>query len=80
MSREEIFQKFTDIFRDIFADESIVLSDSTSAKDIEGWDSFQQINLIVAIEDVFGLEVPLKRVEKLNNVGEMVTLIQEELE
>ena len=53
MTREYVYEKMNEIFRNVFDDESITLNDETNAEDIEDWDSLEQINLIVAIENEF---------------------------
>lgn len=75
MTREEVMEKLTEIFQDVFDDESIVLTDSTNAEDIEDWDSLEQINLIVSIENEFGMMFEISEVSDLANVGEMADLI-----
>ena len=79
MNRETIFIKMKEIFREIFDDEKLEITDSTSAADIKDWDSFEQINLLVAIEDNFGFEVSLKQANKMENVGQMIDYIYEGL-
>ena len=76
MTREAIFEELTEIFRDIFDDEEIELTDETTADDIEDWDSLEQINLLVAIEKKFSIKFKLDEVSHLANVGDMVTLVQ----
>ena len=49
MERTEIYSKLTEVFRDVFDDESLTINDSTTAKDIEDWDSLEQIHLVVGI-------------------------------
>lgn len=75
MKREEAFEKLTLIFRDNFDDESIVLTDETSSKDIEDWDSLEQVNLVVAIQDKFKIAFTIDEVNAMRNVGEMVDFI-----
>ena len=77
MSREEVYSQLTEIFRDIFDDEDIVLTDATTAEDIEDWDSLEQINLLVAIEKNFNIKFQLAQVSSLENVGAMATLVME---
>ena len=48
MTREEVYEKLTGIFRDVFNDDALLISDRTTAADIEDWDSLEQINLVVA--------------------------------
>lgn len=76
MTRDRIYEKMTEIFRDVFDDESIVLSDETTADDIEDWDSLEQINLLMAIENNFGIKFRLADVSGLENVGAMIDLVQ----
>ena len=75
MSRETVYEKLTSIFRDTFDDDSLTLSDETTAKDIEDWDSFAQIDLIVAIQKEFNIKLKIEEANSTNNVGEMVDLI-----
>ena len=79
MTRESIFEELTEIFRDIFDDEEIELTDETTADDIEDWDSLEQINLLVAIEKKFSIKFKLDEVSHLANVGDMVSLIEKML-
>ena len=75
MTREEIMGQLTEIFRDIFDDEDIVLTDATTSDDIEDWDSLEQINLLVAIEKQFNIKFQLADVANLENVGSMIDLV-----
>jgi acyl carrier protein len=75
LTTEEIYSQLTDIFRDIFDDESIVLTAETTAADIPEWDSFNHINLIVATEQKFGIKFKTAELEGLKNVGHLVQLI-----
>jgi len=76
MTRSEIYEELTEIFRDIFDDEELVIGDETTADDIEDWDSLEQINLLVAIEKQFNIKIRLGDVSELENVGRMVDLIE----
>ena len=75
MSREEVFERVTDIFRDVFDDDELVISDSTNSEDIEDWDSLEHIKLIVGMEKEFKVKFDIKTVNSLENVGQMVDLI-----
>lgn len=77
MKREEILTKVQNIFREVFDDEELTVNDDTTAKDIEDWDSFEHINLVVAMEQEFNVKFPMKRVVTLRNVGEMIDMIGE---
>lgn len=75
MTREYVMKKLNEIFCNVFDDDTIVLKDETNAEDIEDWDSLEQINLIVAIENEFEMMFDMAEVSDLANVGEMADLI-----
>lgn len=75
MSREDVFEKVTEIFREVFDDEELVISDTTNSDDIEDWDSLEHIQLIVSMEKEFNVKFDIKAVNELENVGQMVDLI-----
>ena len=79
MSREEIMEKVNEIFRDVFDDDTLVITDETNSDDIEDWDSLEHISLIISMEKEFGLKFDLKDVNKLENVGQMVDMIRSKL-
>lgn len=75
MNREEVLNKLTEVFQDVFDDETIVITDETTADDIEDWDSLEHINLIVAVEQAFSIKFNMNEVTSMKNVGEMVDII-----
>lgn len=77
MNRNDIIKRLTEVFRDVFDDSSIVITDKTTSADIEDWDSIEHINLIGAVEDEFGLRFKMKEVSGMKNVGEMIDIISE---
>lgn len=79
MTRTDVFEKLNVIFRNNFDDDSISLTNETSAADIEDWDSLEQINLVVAIQDEFKIKFNIDEVNAMKNVGEMVDFIVEKL-
>ena len=75
MSKEEVYERLNNVFRDVFDDESIVVKPETTSKDIEDWDSLEHINLIVAVENEFGIKFNMGEVTTMKNVEEMVDII-----
>lgn len=80
MTREEVMKTLNEIFCNVFDDDSIVLTDKTNSSDIDDWDSLEQINLIVNIENEFGMMFDMAEVSDLANVGEMADLIMRKYE
>jgi len=76
MDQEVIWNHLTQIFRDVFDDDDIVIGPETVAEDILEWDSLSNIQLLVAIEKAFsGVKFNTGEVANLKNVGEMVEII-----
>ena len=79
MEDVEIRARLTEIFREVFDDESIEISNEMTAKDVEEWDSLNHINLIVAVERNFKVRFTTKEVTNVANVGEFIALLKGKL-
>ena len=79
MTRTEIKNSVEDLFKDIFDDDYILVEESTTAENIEEWDSLNHIVLIGSIEQEFGVKFTLAEMVSMNDVGVMIDLIQSKL-
>jgi len=61
---------------DVLDLDELNLTEATTAKDVEGWDSLSHLRLIVAVEQDFGLKFTTGEIERFKNVGDMVSTIQ----
>ena len=77
MKQEEVYAALDKVFQDEFDDDSIHVTSSTTADDIEDWDSLEHINLVVAVEKRFHIKFTMGEVTGMKNVGEMVNIILE---
>lgn len=75
MEKNQILEEFQVIFRDVLDNEDIVLTDATTADDIEEWDSLTHIQLIVAIEKHFKVKFTAKEIMTWDTVGDMCDCI-----
>ncbi len=75
MTRDEVHKRLTAVFRDIFDDPSLQITDQTTADDVADWDSITHINLITAVEQEFKVSFSTKDVKSLKNVGDFIGLI-----
>lgn len=67
------------VFRRVFDNETITITDETTADDIEEWDSLAHINLIMEIEAEFDIKFTVDDIMDLKNVGEMLELIERKI-
>ena len=68
--------KLEEVFREVFDDETIEITNEMTADDIDEWDSLTHVQLIVAVEEAFGCKFSTVEVMKLKNVGEFISLIE----
>lgn len=74
MTQTEIYVVLTEIFYDVFLRE-IELKPSMTAKDVADWDSFKQIEIIMATEERFGIKLSTREADGLKNVGDLASVI-----
>jgi acyl carrier protein len=65
MTEEAILEQLTEIFHNVFDDDSIVLTPETTADEVAEWDSMNHVSLIVAAENHFGVKFQTAEVEDL---------------
>lgn len=71
----EIKSKLENIFRDVFGDQTINISNELTANDVDGWDSLSHMLLISEVEKNFSIKFKLMDLNKMRNVGDMIDLI-----
>lgn len=79
LSTNELIRESEIVFRDVLDNETITLTDETTADDIEEWDSLSHIQLIVAIEKRFKIRFQTSEITSYKNVGELCQGIQKKL-
>ncbi|MDO5150786.1 MAG: acyl carrier protein [Oscillospiraceae bacterium] len=77
MQKDAILIKLTEVFREVFDLDDVVITPDTVADDIEEWDSLEHISLISAVESTFKMKFKMKEVSTMKNVGEMIDIIAE---
>lgn len=75
MQPDAIYPRLGDIFREVFADPTLVLTPDTKSSDIAGWDSGRMIELIVAAESEFGIRFTTRDVDSMARVADFVRII-----
>ena len=75
MSHDKVLDKVQAIIRELFDDSEIIINDTTTSMDVNGWDSFETINVFVTLEEEFGIRFKMKEISCIQNIGELVECI-----
>jgi acyl carrier protein len=75
----DIREKLTNLFQEVFDEETLVLSDEMTADDVDAWDSLSHVNLMIAIEIAFDIEFKQSEIQNFANVGELIQGIEQKL-
>ncbi|MDR4481216.1 MAG: acyl carrier protein [Nitrospira sp.] len=67
----ELHDRLEEVFRQVFDNETLTLTDEMTAPDIEGWDSVAHINLMFGIEQAFGIRFKGNELADMKNIGEL---------
>jgi acyl carrier protein len=71
MTEADILDSMSQILRDLLGSDSVVLTANTRRHDVPGWDSFNYVNFIVAVEMQFNIKFRVAEVEAFETVGEI---------
>ena len=78
---KSLLDEVQDLFRTVFLDDQLILTESTTAFDVEGWDSLMHINLIIALEKRFEIKFAMVEISRLNaggsNIGTLLQLLKQ---
>jgi len=74
-AESEIYSALTEIFHDVLMRDDLVLTPELTAKDVEGWDSFKHIEIIIACEERFGVKFNTREIDSLNSLGDLAVVI-----
>lgn len=72
-------QILNEVFRQVFDDDSIQITRTTTADDIDAWDSLTHINLALAVEQKFKIRFALGEMQTLKNVGELIDMVEKKV-
>ncbi len=79
MEREIVFKRVNEVCRDVFDDENLIVSDNTTADDVEGWDSLTHLSLVSELENMFNIRFTMGEIQKSRNLGELVDVIMKRM-
>jgi acyl carrier protein len=74
----EIYQALSEIFQDVFL-RDVPLRPELTARDVAGWDSFKQIEIVMAVEERFAIRLTTRELDSLQSVGDLVRVVAAKL-
>lgn len=66
----------SDLCRETFEIEALDITPETKIRDIKDWNSFAHVQLIIAVEEAFGVEFSAEEVQEVETFGALSELIQ----
>jgi len=79
MERSDILKRVEEIFREELELDDLVLTDETTADDVEEWDSLSHVQLVAAMEEAFGIEFKSREILSWENIGDLIDSIEKKL-
>ena len=75
-SQADVYAALTEIFHDTFMRDDLVVTSTLTARDVPGWDSFKQIEIVIATEERFGIKLTTRELDSLQSVGDLARVIE----
>ena len=73
---ESTFDQVRNIASDIFGVAANKITADSSPETIENWDSMQHLNLVLAVEEKFGIQLAPEDIEQMKNIGAVAALVE----
>ena len=74
--RASTFERVQSVASDIFGIPADKITAESSPETIENWDSMQHLNLVLAIEEKFGVQLDPEDIEQMKNIGAVAALVE----
>lgn len=75
-----IFEQIRTLASDLFAIPASQIDSTSSPASIESWDSVQHLNLVLALEEKFHLQLMPEEVEQMKTIGDVVKVVEGKLQ
>jgi acyl carrier protein len=75
-----VFADVQGIASDLFGIPANQVTGQSSPESIEAWDSTQHLNLVLALEEKFGIALSPEEMEQMRNIGEVVRVVENKLQ
>ncbi len=76
----DILEQIGQVLADVFDDDELTVTEETTAEDVDGWDSFAQMQIIAGVEEAFDIHFTIEEVVGFKSVGDMVQAVREHVQ
>jgi acyl carrier protein len=73
---DALLSDITDILRDLFEDDDLVITPEYSRQNNEHWDSMNHLNIIFALESKYRIKFGVVDIEEIQNVADIIRLVK----
>jgi len=75
-SRAEILKTINHVVSDILGSSDVALNEETTARDVNGWDSLSHVQILLGVEEAFGIRLNTTEIALMDNTGSLIDLVQ----
>lgn len=75
MERNEYLEKINEIAKDVFDNDDVVITEASTADDVDGWDSLTHLELMTELEAEYRIKFTMSEIQNLADVGELIDCI-----
>ena len=75
MERNEYLEKINEIAKDVFDNDDVVITEASTADDVDGWDSLTHLELMTELEAEYRIKFTMNEIQNLADVGELIDCI-----
>tara|TARA_R110002072_G_scaffold93780_6_gene207820 strand:- start:514 stop:759 length:246 start_codon:yes stop_codon:yes gene_type:complete len=80
MNKEEILTTIRKSFVRVLEHDNFELNETTTAKDVDGWESITHLLIMNDVEKAFNIKFKLMDLMSMENVGDLVNTVKKEIE
>lgn len=75
MTNADVYDAITEIFRDVLFRDDVDLKPEYSQDDVEGWDSQSQVEILISLEERFGIRFSSQEIDKIKTIADIASLV-----
>ena len=80
MTRADLLKKVSAVLAEILDDDELILTEDTTAEDVDGWDSVNHMKLIIALEGELAIRFEAEEISEMEDVRALLDLIERHAE